>query len=89
VTRRIRLTGRLTFSPEEPHSCLVHGGPLWEPLRVAQMGGLSFATVVTLLLVPVLYTIFVEDLPWVRWDPRAAEDDAPGAEVAAGRSTSE
>lgn len=45
----------------------VHGGPLWEPLCYAQIGGLSFATVVTLVLVPVLYTIFVRDLKLVRW----------------------
>ena len=29
-----------------------HGGPLWEPLCYAQIGGLTFATFVTLLLVP-------------------------------------
>jgi multidrug efflux pump subunit AcrB len=47
----------------------LHGGPLWQPLCYAQMGGLTFATVVTLLLVPVLYAIFVLDLKIVRWDP--------------------
>jgi multidrug efflux pump subunit AcrB len=47
----------------------IHGGPLWEPLCFAQIGGLSFATIVTLLLVPVLYTIFVVDLRWVSWEP--------------------
>ena len=46
----------------------IHGGPLWEPLCYAQVGGLSFATVITLILVPVLYTIFVRDLKWIRWD---------------------
>ncbi len=46
----------------------LHGGPLWEPLCYAQVGGLSFATVITLILVPVLYTIFVRDLKWIRWD---------------------
>jgi multidrug efflux pump subunit AcrB len=45
-----------------------HGGPLWEPLCYAQIGGLSFATVITLLLVPVLYAIVVLDLKWVKWD---------------------
>jgi multidrug efflux pump subunit AcrB len=45
-----------------------HGGPLWEPLCYAQIGGLTFATVVTLLLVPVIYAIFVLDLKLVRWD---------------------
>ncbi len=57
----------------------LHGGPLWEPLCYVQIGGLSFATVVTLILVPVLYTIFVTDLKWIRWDSHA--DAAP---VAAG-----
>jgi multidrug efflux pump subunit AcrB len=45
----------------------MHGGPLWEPLCYAQIGGLTFATVVTLVLVPVLYTIFVTDLKVVKW----------------------
>ena len=40
----------------------MHGGPLWEPLCYAQIGGLTIATFVTLLLVPVLYSIFVLDL---------------------------
>jgi len=46
-----------------------HGGPLWEPLCYAQIGGLCVATVITLLLVPVLYAIFVLDLKWVKWGP--------------------
>jgi multidrug efflux pump subunit AcrB len=46
----------------------LHGGPLWEPLCFAQIGGLTFATVLTLLLVPVIYTIVVRDLKWIRWD---------------------
>lgn len=46
----------------------MHGGPLWQPLCYAQIGGLSFATVVTLLLVPVLYTIVIQDLKLIRWD---------------------
>jgi multidrug efflux pump subunit AcrB len=48
-----------------------HGGPLWEPLCYAQIGGLLMATVVTLLLVPVLYAIFVLDLKLVKWDTAA------------------
>jgi multidrug efflux pump subunit AcrB len=44
-----------------------HGGPLWEPLCYAQIGGLTVATFLTLLLVPVIYTIFVRDLGWIRW----------------------
>jgi multidrug efflux pump subunit AcrB len=49
-----------------------HGGPLWEPMCYAQIGGLSFATVVTLLLVPVLYAIFVLDLKIVTWEDQPA-----------------
>jgi multidrug efflux pump subunit AcrB len=45
----------------------LHGGPLWEPLCYVQIGGLTFATLVTLLLVPVLYAAFVLDLRLVRW----------------------
>jgi multidrug efflux pump subunit AcrB len=47
-----------------------HGGPLWEPLCYAQIGGLTVATFVTLLLVPVIYATFVLDLKLVRWDER-------------------
>jgi multidrug efflux pump subunit AcrB len=56
----------------------LHGGPLWEPLCYAQIGGLSAATFITLILVPVLYAIFVLDLKIVRWDPPAphAADEA-------------
>jgi multidrug efflux pump subunit AcrB len=46
----------------------LHGGPLWEPLCYAQIGGLVLATSLTLLLVPVIYTIFVRDLHWIRWE---------------------
>jgi multidrug efflux pump subunit AcrB len=45
-----------------------HGGPLWEPLCYGQIGGLTFATFVTLLLVPVIYATFVLDLKLVRWE---------------------
>ena len=44
-----------------------HGGPLWEPLCYAQIGGLTVATFVTLLLVPVLYAMCVLDLKIVSW----------------------
>lgn len=46
----------------------LHGGPLWRPLCFAQIGGLSVATLITLLLVPVLYSIFVLDLKIIRWE---------------------
>lgn len=45
-----------------------HGGPLWEPMCYAQIGGLTAATFITLLLVPVIYSIFVLDLKLVKWD---------------------
>jgi multidrug efflux pump subunit AcrB len=54
-----------------------HGGPLWEPLCYAQIGGLTLATFVTLLLVPVLYATFVLDLKLVRWETK---DDKPTIE---------
>jgi multidrug efflux pump subunit AcrB len=44
-----------------------HGGPLWEPMCYAQIGGLSAATFITLLLVPVIYAICVLDLKVVKW----------------------
>ena len=49
----------------------MHGGPLWEPLCYAQIGGLTLATFVTLLLVPVFYSIFVLDLKWIQWEVKA------------------
>ncbi len=58
-----------------------HGGPLWEPLCYVQIGGLSAATFVTLLIVPVIYATFVLDLKLVTWDAHEAKADesAPGA----------
>jgi multidrug efflux pump subunit AcrB len=55
----------------------VHGGPLWEPMCYAQIGGLTAATVVTLLLVPIMYSICVLDLKLIRWNapPRGAASD--------------
>jgi multidrug efflux pump subunit AcrB len=46
----------------------MHGGPLWEGLCYTQIAGLTVATGVTLVLVPVLYAIFVLDLKIVQWD---------------------
>lgn len=51
-----------------------HGGPLWEPMCYAQIGGLSVATFITLLLVPVLYAIFVLDLKLVKWEKDQSTD---------------
>src|SRR3989454_12853854 len=44
-----------------------HGGPLWEPLCYTQIGGLTMATFVTLLMGPVLYAICGLGLKIVRW----------------------
>jgi multidrug efflux pump subunit AcrB len=63
-----------------------NGGPLWEPLCYAQIGGLTIATFLTLLLVPVIYAIFVLDLRIVPWpehpQPTAAVRPALPAAIA-------
>jgi multidrug efflux pump subunit AcrB len=51
----------------------LHGGPLWKPLCYAQIGGLSVATFIELLLVPVLYALVVLDLKLVTWDAKVEE----------------
>jgi multidrug efflux pump subunit AcrB len=48
----------------------MHGGPLWQPLCYAQIGGLLFATGVTLIMVPVIYSICVLDLKIVKWETK-------------------
>jgi multidrug efflux pump subunit AcrB len=63
----------------------LHGGPLWEPLCYAQIGGLTAATFITLLLVPVFYAICVLDLKIVKWDgivpaPESQSSTAAGVE---------
>lgn len=63
-----------------------HGGPLWEPMCYAQIGGLSVATFITLLLVPVIYAIFVKDLKLVKWEKSGEEHpttDIPGDAITA------
>ena len=60
-----------------------HGGPLWEPLCYAQIGGLSIATFITLGLVPVLYAIAVQDLKWIAWSDPVAESVPHGLEAVA------
>ena len=56
----------------------LEGGPLWQPLCYAQIGGLAVATFITLLLVPVLYSIFVLDLKIIRWESKVAVPDSAG-----------
>ena len=62
----------------------LEGGPLWQPLCYAQIGGLAVATFITLLLVPVLYSIFVLDLRIIRWESKepAAAAHAEAADPA-------
>ena len=62
----------------------LEGGPLWQPLCYAQIGGLAVATFITLLLVPVLYSIFVLDLKIIRWEAKeSATPAAPETQVSA------
>ena len=56
-----------------------HGGPLWEPLCYAQVGGLLVSTLVTLFLVPTLYAFVVLDLKWIRWDRKRDSAASAGA----------
>jgi multidrug efflux pump subunit AcrB len=58
----------------------IRGGPLWEPLCYAQIGGLSVATFIELLLVPVFYGIFVLDLKIIKWETNE-EHAAPGTVI--------
>jgi multidrug efflux pump subunit AcrB len=55
----------------------LHGGPLWEPLCYAQIGGLTVAVFVTLLLVPVMYSVFVLDLKILGWGKAHAVAPTP------------
>jgi multidrug efflux pump subunit AcrB len=50
------------------------GGPLWEPMCYVQIAGMLVATLVTLVIVPVLYVIFVEDLHLVRWETETTHE---------------
>jgi HAE1 family hydrophobic/amphiphilic exporter-1 len=34
------------------------GSEMWKPMAIAIFGGLTFSTLVTLILVPTIYTIF-------------------------------
>jgi multidrug efflux pump subunit AcrB len=55
------------------------GGPLWEPMCYTQIGGLLLATIITKILVPVLYAIFVQDLKILKWEEKrpAGTDEQP------------
>jgi multidrug efflux pump len=54
----------------------LEGGPLWKPLCYAQIGGLAVATFITLLLVPVFYSIFVLDLKLIKWETTGDREQA-------------
>ena len=65
----------------------LEGGPLWEPLCYTQIGGLMVATMVTLILVPVIYTICVVDLKILAWDSHASKavpEAVPASETSPG-----
>jgi multidrug efflux pump subunit AcrB len=61
----------------------LHGGPLWQPLCYTQIGGLCVATFITLLMVPVLYSIFVLDLKILKWESVKKEIPLSTAAIAA------
>ncbi len=65
----------------------MHGGPLWQPLCYAQIGGLTVATFITLLMVPVLYSIFVLDLKILTWDEKEKRTDSEAQPAASGAAT--
>jgi len=51
----------------------MRGGPLWAPICYAQIGGLTVATFITLLMVPALYSIMALDLKWLTWEEKHEE----------------
>jgi hypothetical protein len=65
-----------------------HGGPLWEPLCYAQIGGLTIATFITLGLVPVLYSFVVLDLKLIRWNAEEKSAGSPADAAPASLETS-
>ncbi|WP_437193199.1 efflux RND transporter permease subunit [Planctomicrobium sp. SH527] len=61
----------------------VKGGPLWEPLCYVQIIGLLVATLVTKVVVPVFYVLFVEDFKLIKWSaPGEFAHDGPPPEYA-------
>ena len=51
----------------------IHGGPLWQGLCFAQIGGLIVATFGTLLFVPTLYAFVVLDLKAITWSTASVQ----------------
>jgi multidrug efflux pump subunit AcrB len=62
----------------------IEGGPLWEPLCYVQIAGLLLATLVTKVIVPVLYVLFVENLGLIRWEPEKHPVDHAGQDLHGG-----
>ena len=61
----------------------VKGGPLWEPLCYVQIMGLLVATLVTKIVVPVFYVLFVEDFKLIKWHaPGEHREEGPPPEFA-------
>lgn len=61
----------------------IKGGPLWEPLCYVQIMGLLIATLVTKVVVPVFYVLFVEDFGLIKWAaPGEIVHEGPPAEYA-------
>ncbi|HLP09321.1 MAG TPA: efflux RND transporter permease subunit [Opitutaceae bacterium] len=44
----------------------LHGGELWRPLTAVHIVGLTCATLVTLVVLPVFYLVFCEKLKWIK-----------------------
>jgi hypothetical protein len=106
-----RIPGRVLLKPAYPPSAsghdhsrrndpalfslTSHGGPLWDRLHYAQIGGLSIATFIALGLAPVFRTVAVRGLQWdspaahaVSVSPDlVAEREAGGTEMQMARSS--
>jgi len=62
----------------------LEGGPLWEPMCYVLIVGLIAATLVTKVVVPVLYVLFVENLRLIRWETAAEHSSGAAASVLVG-----
>jgi multidrug efflux pump subunit AcrB len=79
--RPIIMTATTTIIGMVPLS--LQGGEMWRPMANCIMSGLLFATVLTLLLCPVLYSLFFkQDFKNYEWDPEVVKkgSDIPLAE---------
>jgi hypothetical protein len=52
-----------------------------KPLCYAQIGGLAVATFITLLLVPVFYSILFLDLKWIKWETNGGPTGGPRGRI--------